>query len=158
MKPVSAPPTRSELEDRLERSFKSLRMRVEPRHDTLFRAGLGPSGYLLMQYLNVHGPKRISDAAKVLGVPSASVTGITNNLVRDGFIERHDDEQDRRVVRLQITALGRRKLRDAEGAARLRLEELLRGFTDQDLRQLVVLLERMAANVSARDEQGRSAE
>lgn len=151
MTTASGGATRGELQDRLSAALKALRMRVEPRHDALYRAGLGPSGFLLMQYLGANGPRRISDVARVLSVTSASVTGITNNLVRDGYIERLNDDQDRRVVRLQVTALGRSKLQEARAASHRRVAELLVGYGDGDLEQLVALLEQLVATVVARD-------
>jgi DNA-binding MarR family transcriptional regulator len=35
------------------------------------------------------------------------VTSVVNTLVKDGFVERRPDEEDRRLVRLYITEQGR---------------------------------------------------
>lgn len=42
-----------------------------------------------------------------------TVTAVVDILVRDGYVERRRGEQDRRVVRLHLTAAGRRKVTEA---------------------------------------------
>ena len=48
-----------------------------------------------------------SEAAERAWSSPGTVTAVVNTLVRDGFVERRDDETDRRIVRLYITEQGR---------------------------------------------------
>ena len=60
--------------------------------------------------------------------PSA-VTEIVEGLERDGFVRRESDPDDRRAVRVALTADGRRQIQRYENAAALALAERLASLT-----------------------------
>jgi DNA-binding MarR family transcriptional regulator len=79
---------------------------------------------------------------------ASNATGIVDRLERRGLIERRNDEQDRRVKRVHLTAAGRRMHE--------RIEELFRipppaiaSLSADDQRALRALLERALANAEA---------
>lgn len=51
-----------------------------------------------------------SDLAERAGVTRATMTGLLDGLEREGFIEREPDPQDRRMLAVRITDLGRERL------------------------------------------------
>jgi DNA-binding MarR family transcriptional regulator len=65
-------------------------------------AGLG----VLRVLMGADGLKSSEVAARGWSSPG-TVTTVVNTLVRDGFVERRPDPEDRRVVRLHITGQGR---------------------------------------------------
>ena len=65
-------------------------------------AGLG----VLRVLVDEDGLKSSEVADRAWSTPG-TVTAVVNTLVRDGFVERRDDETDRRIVRLYITEQGR---------------------------------------------------
>ena len=65
-------------------------------------AGLG----VLRVLVDEDGLKSSEVADRAWSSPG-TVTAVVNTLVRDGFVERRDDETDRRIVRLYITEQGR---------------------------------------------------
>ncbi|MBE6687499.1 MAG: MarR family transcriptional regulator [Ruminococcaceae bacterium] len=78
--------------------------------------------------------------------PSASVALV--KLEEDGYIERRTDESDKRKVRIYLTEKGKRidvkareVIREIEGKA-------MEGFTEEEKKQLCVLLFRMRENIS----------
>jgi len=48
-----------------------------------------------------------SQLAKILGKDKASVTRLMNTLVKSGLVGRSQDQQDRRIIRAQITEEGK---------------------------------------------------
>jgi DNA-binding MarR family transcriptional regulator len=60
----------------------------------------------LMQLYHVH-QCGVTDIAGRLGVTSAAASQLTDKLVQSGMIERTEDEHDRRVKQLTLTAKGR---------------------------------------------------
>lgn len=48
----------------------------------------------------------MTELAETLHVTTAAMTGVVDRLVRDGYVVRFGDPQDRRVVRIKITAKG----------------------------------------------------
>ena len=48
--------------------------------------------------------------AEKAGVSRATMTGLINGLLRDGFVSRQEDNNDRRSYTIKLTALGQAKL------------------------------------------------
>ena len=65
-------------------------------------AGLG-----VLRLLMVADGLKSSEVADRAWSSPGTVTAVVNTLVRHGFVERRDDETDRRIVRLYITEQGR---------------------------------------------------
>jgi len=72
------------------------------------------------------------------------VTGITDRLVRQGLIERREDTADRRVVRLTLTADGRRLTTEVGEVSRTYLREVFALLSDEQLEVLVRSFENLA--------------
>lgn len=62
----------------------------------------------VMLYLSLRGPQRMSDIARLLSIGMASATPIVNGLVQMKLVRRLPDPNDRRVVRVEPTAAGKR--------------------------------------------------
>jgi DNA-binding MarR family transcriptional regulator len=90
------------------------------------RAGLTPAQHQLLLAVRGHdghqGPT-IGEVAGYLLLRHHSVVGLVDRAVKAGLVERHEDPEDRRVVRLRMTELGLRTLRQL---AELHLEEIKR--------------------------------
>jgi long-chain acyl-CoA synthetase len=69
-------------------------------------------------------PERAGRLAAVAGVSRPSLTGVLDGLVARGWVRRSDVDGDRRGVRLEITADGRRALDGATSGAADQLGDL----------------------------------
>ena len=74
------------------------------------------------------GLKSSEVAARGWSTPG-TVTSVVDTLVRDGYVERRRDGEDRRVVRLFLTEEGRRACEQALGAVAPRLSRAV-AFVD----------------------------
>ncbi len=90
------------------------------------RIGITPAHHQLLLAIRGHpepeGPT-ITDLAESLLLRHHSAVGLVDRAVVAGLVERHADPADHRVVRLRLTTLGSRRLRQL---SRLHLEELRR--------------------------------
>ena len=90
------------------------------------RAGLTAAQHQLMLAVRGHdghqGPT-IGDVAGYLLLRHHSVVGLVDRAVKAGLVERHEDPEDRRVVRLRLTEHGAQTL---QRLATLHLEEIKR--------------------------------
>jgi len=68
-----------------------------PRFDLMAQLERAPQGL------------RMNELSRRLMVTGGNVTGITNQLVREGLVERLDVAGDRRAFRVRLTARGRRQ-------------------------------------------------
>jgi len=60
----------------------------------------------ILDLLNRLGELSMSDMARFMNVTTAAMTGIIDRLVRDGYCMRIPDPDDRRVIKIKLTAKG----------------------------------------------------
>src|SRR5205807_7122168 len=74
----------------------------------------------------------LGEAAEMVRVSLPAASRMVDDLVRRGFVERHEDTADRRMKRVSQTDEGRAIIRRS-GAARLTgLQHFVDGLTDSD--------------------------
>ncbi len=88
--------------------------------------GITPAHHQLLLAIRGHphreGPT-IGDVAAALLLRHHSAVGLVDRAVSAGLVDRHTDTMDHRIVRLRLTPLGARRLRQLSGA---HIEELRR--------------------------------
>jgi DNA-binding MarR family transcriptional regulator len=80
-------------------------------------------------------------------VTAGNVTGLVGRLARMGLVERRPVPEDRRAVRIALTARGRRVAARAIPRHRRDVEELLRPLPARDLARLRLLLGRLSRSL-----------
>jgi DNA-binding MarR family transcriptional regulator len=89
--------------------------------------GLSPAGASVLFVLaergdtpgGAAGQAHHRELARHCWVRPATLTGIIDTLERDGYVERLRDDNDRRQVRISLTAAGRGRVRDLGAALRV---------------------------------------
>ena len=79
----------------------------------------------------------------------SNVTQLMDRMEAEGLVRRVPDPDDRRSVRAQITAEGRRKYEAASRVLTAAEGEVLQGFSAAERQQLVEFLERLRGAVPA---------
>ena len=62
--------------------------------------------FIVLESLHRHGELKMTDMANFMNVTTAAMTGVVDRLVRDGFATRMHDPDDRRIVKIHLTAKG----------------------------------------------------
>ena len=62
--------------------------------------------FVVLEILHREGQSRMTDLARSINVSTAAMTGIVDRLVRDGYVERASDPDDRRIIKIGLTAKG----------------------------------------------------
>ncbi len=78
-----------------------------------------------------------------LMVSCGNVTGVTDQLERDGMVTRTPDPNDRRVIIVSLTAAGRNKFNLLAKAHEKWIIEILSEFPVEDKRKLFTLMQRL---------------
>jgi len=78
---------------------------VRRRLRSSFNTSLGRFDYLAQLYR--HGGLRMRDLSRFLMVTGGNVTGLTDELVREGLVQRDVSESDRRSFIVRLTPQGR---------------------------------------------------
>ena len=60
----------------------------------------------ILDILSRDKESRMSDMARYMGITTAAMTGIIDRLVRDGYVARTSDADDRRVINIKLTGKG----------------------------------------------------
>ena len=82
------------------------------------------------------GRMTMGDIAELLDVSPRTVTGLVDNLERDGLVKRVDDPHDRRSVYAELTEKGRERVQAVWRDANAGQRALTRDFKESDLIQL----------------------
>ncbi|MFB9410721.1 MULTISPECIES: MarR family winged helix-turn-helix transcriptional regulator [Dactylosporangium] len=89
------------------------------------------------------------ELARRLEVEVPTITRMTQRMEAAGLVTRVRDETDRRVVRIELTDLGRSLRTRVPEALDAVSARALEGLSDEECRQLIRLLEHVAGNLRA---------
>ncbi|MBI5304249.1 MAG: MarR family transcriptional regulator [Chloroflexi bacterium] len=92
-------------------------------------------------------PMTMSELSKELNVPLSTATRMVDWLVAHHFAERSPDPQDRRIVRVGMTPLGRETYQEMNNLFAHRLEQVLSQLTPKERRQFIALLGKIAQSL-----------
>jgi DNA-binding MarR family transcriptional regulator len=102
-----------------------------PRFDLMAQLERNPDGL------------RMGELSRRLMVTGGNVTGITDQLVAEGLVERRPNAADRRAYLVRLTPKGKRAFDAMAAAHETWIEELLGGFGRTDRERLHALLGRL---------------
>ena len=108
-------------------------------------AGWSWAGFRIMFTVLVAGPLEERDLARLAGVSRASISAVLNTVERDGLVARARRSGDRRLVTVDLTAVGRERLLDVYASHHAAERGWLAGLTGEEVRQLSGLLRKILA-------------
>ncbi|HUH41422.1 MAG TPA: MarR family transcriptional regulator [Castellaniella sp.] len=90
----------------------------------------------------IHAPKglKMSELSRQMMVTNGNITGITDQLEKDGLVERLKDNSDRRSSLIRLTLKGRRYQRKLQRAHEAWIASLMSGLPDSSRNSLFELL------------------
>jgi DNA-binding MarR family transcriptional regulator len=98
---------------------------------------------ILMLLSRNQEPLTMSELSTELDVPMSSATRIVDGLVRGGMVERVNDPNDRRVVRVTMSQSGRELYETGMTHNKQRITRLLKDFTPEEQAQLLSLINKL---------------
>jgi len=94
------------------------------------------------------GPIRLNDLATRMGVSAPTASRSVDALHELGLVERVVDPNDRRAVRIELSAQGKAKLEERKARASVAFAPAVAVLSESDRRQLSDLLRRMTEALS----------
>jgi DNA-binding MarR family transcriptional regulator len=82
------------------------------------------------------GELSVKEAGERLGLSLPGASRVVDTLLRRGYLTRREDEHDRRIRRVRITAQGADVVRRIDGARLAGLESFTSSLTDEQLTRL----------------------
>ena len=98
---------------------------------------------VLMAISFIHGPPTVSAVAHWLDRNPNGISMLVDRMVKDGLVQRISDLPDRRAVRLVITRKGKDIFNQATVLGWELIQDILSCLSDEDMRTLSNLLDRM---------------
>ena len=103
---------------------------------------LQSSSYLMLTWLEQHGPMRASSMADSFGIDKGAISRQVQHLMDLGLVDRAPDPEDGRATLVSASAVAVERLGDVHGDRRRWLDEKLGDWSSEDLHRLVDLLGR----------------
>ena len=120
-----------------------------------------PQFHLLGALKSGGGVLSTGEIARIMLRASQTITGLVDRLEAQGLVERQVDRHDRRKANVRITALGERRLAEAQPTANRLAESIVSPLTGEELRDLEAKMRKLVANawqkLSAMQEQAPGA-
>lgn len=98
--------------------------------------GFSKSHVLILELLATEGPKRPSYIADKLKITTGGVTVLTTKLVKGGYIERTQNELDKRAAQISITDVGLQVLEQSRTHIQHLIDDLFGMLSDEEIRTL----------------------
>ena len=92
-------------------------------------------------------PITMGDLSRILGVPFSTSTRTADWLVNNGYVQRLADPEDRRVVRVELTEVGKELYRAINDLLLESAEQFLHNFSLEERKELGRLLGKLVENL-----------
>jgi DNA-binding MarR family transcriptional regulator len=126
---------------------KQVRTLLRERFDTTL-----PRFDLMAQLERAPAGLKMNELSRRMMVTGGNVTGITDQLVAEGLVERIDVEGDRRAYRVRLTSKGRKQFNDMARQHEGWIVEAFSGLNEKDLATLHKLLGKVKDHALTRQE------
>lgn len=103
---------------------------------------LTPTQFSVLETLYSKGDLRIQDLIESILATSGNMTVVIRNMVRDGWITRETDPEDRRAYLVSITDAGRKKIEEALPDHIKNIQRLMQVFNTGEQAELQELLKK----------------
>lgn len=131
------------LAGKIRASIRSAAAAVDP--------SLQPFGLKMLRILERHGPVHAGAAAEMLSVDRTAISRQSRQLEDLGLVVTRADTEDRRARFIELTDLGRERLRNAGPIGFNSLQRVLGEWSDDDLREFAGYLARWVEGWDALD-------
>lgn len=126
---------------------KQVRGQLRERFDTTL-----PRFDLMAQLERAPEGLKMNELSRRMMVTGGNVTGITDQLVSEGLVDRVDVEGDRRAYRVRLTAKGRKLFHDMAHQHERWIVEAFSALTDKEIGTLHKLLGKVKDHARAQTE------
>lgn len=103
---------------------------------------------LILDILNVKQSIRMGELAKYLSVSMAAATGIVDRLVKQGLAIRTSSPTDRRVVNINITDRGKKRMQKCNEIKQKTIIEIFGGLTEADRNKYLEILRKILKHLN----------
>jgi len=95
---------------------------------------------MILHFLDIEQEAKMKDLARFMGVTMAAMTGIIDRLVKSGHCARIYDAQDRRVIKIKLTAKGDNLIKSINEGKRQMILKIFGEISESDRQDYLRIL------------------
>lgn len=124
--------------EQLFNTMGQLRKLLEhPAHESHAQRATTVMQFSALKFLNNNHESTVGDVAVYLNLSKSSATQLIERLVKVNLVERTNDSDDRRIVRLIITPLGEQEIINLKKKFMDKMSKIFSKIPEEDLKELV---------------------
>ncbi len=93
--------------------------------------------YSALMFLKSNKSATVGELASQLKLSKSSATQLIERLVKASWVDRINDQDDRRIVRIAITSAGEQRIVDLKKRFMEKMGKILSKIPDEDLKELI---------------------
>ncbi len=132
-----------EYTERLQQIFLLTMRRISKQTTDCEPKLTGPQFYIL-QLLRNEGRSTVSSLAEDMSVKPSAITAMIDRLLKQEYVSRERDEQDRRVVFIQIAEEGKKVLEETLQKRKSILVKYLSHLEREEIESLISIYEKLS--------------
>ncbi len=139
----------NKFESTLDKELAQIRENLEGMHP--HRVGQADANYELFyrasSSIYPQGSMTMGEFSTALSVPLSTATRIADWLVDNGYVQRFNDPEDRRVVRIALTDNGRGLYKAIDKYIKQRLQNILSCLDDEEMKAFLILVRKIVTRL-----------
>jgi DNA-binding MarR family transcriptional regulator len=132
----------------LRRIFRAIQAYSE---DVLKEYGITGPQLWALRTIYLHGQLSMGELSRYMYLQMSTVSGVVDRLERKGYVERVREAPDRRVVKISLTAAGKRLVQRGPEAAQGRLLHGLESLSQEDVLRIRNAFDRVVRLMEIQD-------
>jgi len=105
--------------------------------------GKNPSAMKILFHVMNGPPSTLKEISSIVGLANSTVCGLIDNLEREGYVKRVQDDKDRRRVIIIPTEKAIEEKKSVEGKFKNYLDSILKNVTNEDFETIITGLKRL---------------
>jgi len=124
--------------------------------DELFKGKITLPQFFALSCLQKQGESKMTDIARFLSITTAAATGVVDRLVKGGYLTRVFDPQDRRIIKVKLSARGSDTVHKIIQQRREMIIDIFGKISQEDREQYLAILSRVHQVLKEQNNAGAS--
>jgi DNA-binding MarR family transcriptional regulator len=119
--------------------------------DVLIKGAMTLPQFFVLKMLDTSRFLKMKDVARSLHISLPAVTGFTNKLVKMNMLKRTYDKNDRRVIHLVLTDLGKKTLASIEESRKKFIEKIFGRLSNEERAAYLRIMHKVTRDLYSED-------
>ncbi len=137
---------RKQLIEEILKSFHAIRCKIKAKSKrSKDQMPVTPSQWFVLDNIESCQNLGVKDISKILGMSSSAVTQLVDGLVKNDYVIRQEDPEDRRMVQLRLSPTGKKQIAEMKEKRIQIMAELFDVLSESELKTYLQLHKKIVA-------------